>query len=261
MAPPGTKAVVHEKNNNRLTWAGHGTDAWYIGPSMEHYQCFKYYMPVTCRERNADTVDFFLTTTPFPPVSTDDYLQQEATGLADILRAPRSYIPSITYGSPTTNDYIHLAQILKRVTSQPTSPTTNHPVASSPRVMLLSPIETKIPMVIPTQNISEVNLNVRDKVAAEPRVQKVAPKYYKSISLRYLHPLIQNKLSLLGHLRPTKSRFTRLVRQAVHNSHPQVQSVQTISKYDTHWACPVFHPNTGNKLSLDQLLQGPNSPI
>ena len=36
MAPPGTKVVVHEKSNNRLSWAGHGTEAWYIGPSLEH---------------------------------------------------------------------------------------------------------------------------------------------------------------------------------------------------------------------------------
>ena len=28
MAPPSTKAIVHEKANNRLSWAGHGTEAW-----------------------------------------------------------------------------------------------------------------------------------------------------------------------------------------------------------------------------------------
>ena len=27
MAPPGTKVVVHEKSNNRLSWEGHGTEA------------------------------------------------------------------------------------------------------------------------------------------------------------------------------------------------------------------------------------------
>ena len=74
MAPPGTRIIVHEKSNNRLSWAGHGTKAWCIGPSMEHYLCFKCYMPVTCRKRDADTVKFFLTTIPFPRVSTDNYL-------------------------------------------------------------------------------------------------------------------------------------------------------------------------------------------
>ena len=113
MAPPGNKVVVHEKPNNRLSWAGHGTKAWYIGPSLEHYRCFKCYMSVTCRERDSDTLEFSLTTTPFPRVSTDYYLRQAATDLVDILRAPKNNIPSIPYGSPTTNAYIHIAQILK----------------------------------------------------------------------------------------------------------------------------------------------------
>ena len=260
MALPGIKTIVHEKINNILSWAGHGTEAWYIGPSMDHYRCFKCYMPITCRERDAGTVEFFPTTTPFPRVSTDYYLRQAATDLVDILQAPRFNVPSLTYGSPTNNDYTQLAQILKHATSQPMYPTNKHPLASSPRAMPLLSIETKAPMVIPPQNLSEVDLNVRDKVAEEPMVQKVAPKNNNSRLLRYLHPLIQNKLSLLERLHPTNSRLTRLVRQAVHNSHPQAQSVQTISRDDTHWACPVFHPNTGSKLSLDQLLQGPDSP-
>ena len=56
-APPGTKVVVHEKATNRKLWAGHGTEAWYIGPSLEHYRCFKCYMPTTYNEQDADTVD------------------------------------------------------------------------------------------------------------------------------------------------------------------------------------------------------------
>ena len=37
MAPPGTKVVVHDKPTTRKSWAPHGTDAWYIGPSPHHY--------------------------------------------------------------------------------------------------------------------------------------------------------------------------------------------------------------------------------
>ena len=59
MAPPGSKVLVHEKPQNRKTWSGYGTEAWYIGPSLEHYRCYKYYIPIICTERNADTVEFF----------------------------------------------------------------------------------------------------------------------------------------------------------------------------------------------------------
>ena len=37
MAPPVTKTVIHEKPDNRKSWAGHGTEAWYIGPATQHY--------------------------------------------------------------------------------------------------------------------------------------------------------------------------------------------------------------------------------
>ena len=99
------------------------------------------------------------TTAPFLRVSTDDYLRQAATDLADILRAPKTNIPTLTYGSPTTNVYIQPAKILKRATSQPNSPTSNNPGASSPRLMQLSPIETESPIVKPPQNLTKGNLN------------------------------------------------------------------------------------------------------
>ena len=38
LAPPGTQVVVHEKVNNRKTWALRGTDGWYVGPATEHYR-------------------------------------------------------------------------------------------------------------------------------------------------------------------------------------------------------------------------------
>ena len=34
LAPPGTRAIVHEKPTQRRTWAPHGVDGWYIGPAM-----------------------------------------------------------------------------------------------------------------------------------------------------------------------------------------------------------------------------------
>ena len=45
LAPPGMCGIVHEKADNQLTWAPHGTDSWYIGPSFEHYCWVKIFMP------------------------------------------------------------------------------------------------------------------------------------------------------------------------------------------------------------------------
>jgi hypothetical protein len=66
LAPPGTRVVVHEKPRQRGTWAPHGVDGWYIGPALEHYQCYKCYIPSTNSICIADTVEFFPVTVPFP---------------------------------------------------------------------------------------------------------------------------------------------------------------------------------------------------
>ena len=120
--------------------------------------------------------------------------------------------------------------------------------------MPLSPVETEAATVKPPSE-----LNIQAKITAKSRVHKVTHNN-NSKTLHHLHPLVQNKINLLNCLYPTKSCLTRLVRQAVHNSHPQAQSVQKIIDNNICRACPVFHPNTGKKQSLDQLLQGSGSP-
>jgi hypothetical protein len=46
-APPGCKAVIYKTPELRGSWASHGTDAWYVGPLLEHYQCNHYFVPDT----------------------------------------------------------------------------------------------------------------------------------------------------------------------------------------------------------------------
>ena len=56
MAPTGTKVGVCGKPGNRRTYACHGTEGWYIEPSSDYYRCFECFMPVTCKEKDADAV-------------------------------------------------------------------------------------------------------------------------------------------------------------------------------------------------------------
>jgi hypothetical protein len=37
LVPMGTKVLVHLKPDKQPSWAYHGTEGWYVGPSMEHY--------------------------------------------------------------------------------------------------------------------------------------------------------------------------------------------------------------------------------
>ena len=147
-------------------------------------------MPVTCWEQEADTVEFFLKTTPFPRVSTDDYLRQAATYLVDILRAPKNNIPSLTYGSPTANAYIHIAQILKQSTTPPTLVPSVHHDTHSPRVMQVLPIVTKEPRVVPATKHIQDKTVIQKHVAEEPRVKHKTARHH-TIPLRHRHPVVQ----------------------------------------------------------------------
>ena len=39
LAPLGTRAIIYEDSDTRALWAPHDLDAWYLGPSKDHYQC------------------------------------------------------------------------------------------------------------------------------------------------------------------------------------------------------------------------------
>jgi hypothetical protein len=47
LAPPGCKAVIYESPAARGLWGSRGTDAWYLGPSLDHYRCNHYFGPET----------------------------------------------------------------------------------------------------------------------------------------------------------------------------------------------------------------------
>jgi hypothetical protein len=61
MAPPGTRIIAHETPGRRRTWAPHGQDGWYIGPSLEHYRCYTVYITKTRSNIIVETVNFFST--------------------------------------------------------------------------------------------------------------------------------------------------------------------------------------------------------
>jgi hypothetical protein len=50
------KVVVHNKPDARATWATHGTDGFYVGPAMQHYRCWRCYMPEMRAIRITDTI-------------------------------------------------------------------------------------------------------------------------------------------------------------------------------------------------------------
>ena len=45
LAPPCTKVIVHRPPDTRSSWAYYGEQGWCIGPAMNHYRCYHYFLP------------------------------------------------------------------------------------------------------------------------------------------------------------------------------------------------------------------------
>ena len=56
IAPPGTMVMVHKKPATCETWAPHASDAWYLGPAVHHYRCYRVWVWETKAERVSDTL-------------------------------------------------------------------------------------------------------------------------------------------------------------------------------------------------------------
>ncbi len=59
LAPPGCKAVIYESPAQRGSWGSRGIDAWYVGPSLDHYRCCHYFVPVTRAYRISGSAELF----------------------------------------------------------------------------------------------------------------------------------------------------------------------------------------------------------
>ncbi len=45
LAPLGTKTLIYDDLASHASWAPHATDGFYVGPTSNHYQCLRFYIP------------------------------------------------------------------------------------------------------------------------------------------------------------------------------------------------------------------------
>jgi hypothetical protein len=145
LAPPGTKIVGHVASEGHPTFREHGKVGWYIGPSPEHYRCYKCYFSDTMTKRDVLTVDFFPEKISFPTFTTDDYLKQTAEDMLHLLQTPRttSATPTLAFGSPILNSYQQIAEILRRAV--PPAPAPVAPTLVSPPPVSAQRVPTRLP--------------------------------------------------------------------------------------------------------------------
>ena len=70
---PGCKVLSWVSPDSRSSFAAHGDEGYYLGPSFKHYRSFKIYIPGTNAYRITDTISWH----PFNPLLGDEFSSQD----------------------------------------------------------------------------------------------------------------------------------------------------------------------------------------
>jgi hypothetical protein len=87
LAPPGCKAVIYKSPDTRGLWGSRGTNAWYISPSVDHYQCNHYFVPKMRAYQISGSAELFPQHCQVPFLSTKDHLQELTNEMVSTLGA------------------------------------------------------------------------------------------------------------------------------------------------------------------------------
>jgi hypothetical protein len=259
IAPLGTRIVAHVNADTRTSFGDHGRTGWYIGPSLQHYRCWRCYLPDTRAEVDVLKVDFFPEKTPFPLFNREAYLKQTAEDMLQLL-TPTAADPSqppLEFGPPILNAYWHVADILRRAFRLPprtprlsTAPIL--PLVTTPLTPELSPTLPPVsPSVEPLQTTIPIPIPLPSPPVPLPRVP--SPKILPPAAL----PRVPK--STVTAIRRISPRHRLTPFHFDHRTHRRhlVQTVQLVN-HDPTVAGKMYDPVTGKAENIDSLLKGPN---
>ena len=137
MAPPGTNTIAHVKPSVRSSYGYHAQEAWYVGPALKHYQCYKAISKKTGAEIISDTVQFKFHNVSVPTNTPIDRLVKATNDLTQALNLKPP---------PQLQDHIEVVERLRTILTHPTkrfSPTeiikSRNRVASHPETVKIPP--------------------------------------------------------------------------------------------------------------------------
>lgn len=103
LAPASTKTIVHDRVDERASWAEHGSRGYYVGPALDHFRCYRNWMVKTNAIRVSNMVEFSPTKCGNPQLQPEDRINILMKDLVSILSNSTKSIPSITYGTELNN--------------------------------------------------------------------------------------------------------------------------------------------------------------
>ena len=155
MPPPGMKVLAHILPADRRSFDTHAIKGFSVGPAMEHYRCFKIYIPSTGGVRIADTVRWFPHGDLKMPIASKDALLQAT--LADLRSTLKSSVKNNILppeGTTSRTILLQLHDIFKNndTPNRPSPEPTAIPTAPSKDPIHVPRVAPgQVPRVVPTQ--------------------------------------------------------------------------------------------------------------
>ena len=189
MAPPGTKVVIHDKPSTRLSWGHHGTVGYYIAPVTEHYRCMTCFIPSTCSECIADTIQFFPHKIDFPAFTLNNHLLNALDKITAILhiKSFRRNNDLLQVDTSTQQALDLITKLLHHSASlPPATPTSMESVSSNKLHKPKSSTVPRVPRVESSTQVFTKTTLPQGNDAALPRVGTTVPVTVNTVH-QHLH--------------------------------------------------------------------------
>jgi hypothetical protein len=163
LTPLGTKALVYNNPGSQTSWTPHATNAFYLGPASNHYQCLRFYIPATRCFHFSDTWRLYPAHCQVPVTLQHDLSIAVA---ADLLKEFEGTVPKLS-----ANKIKHIRAVRELtaiMAGQQTDPPTVD--ARAPRVVAPCPrVETTQP---PRAATTSNNITTPDAIRQMPLIHQ-----------------------------------------------------------------------------------------
>jgi hypothetical protein len=125
--------VVHQRTTQqgRTTFADHGVIGWSVGPAMNHYRHWTFYIPKTRGTRVSDTVVFLPEKYTMPATASSDWATAAIEELTEALKNPSAADPFLDTGNKLNEA---IAALTEMSAMNQTTTSTKGSVTPSPRM-------------------------------------------------------------------------------------------------------------------------------
>ena len=267
LAPPGTKALVFEDPSVRNSWAPHAKDAWYVSPAMQHYRCFKFFVPSTRGFTTAQTAKFFPSFSTMPTLSNEEFAILTARELVETLKNMKKS-KTLKIKPAYKEKLIELAKIFNdalppkeqkslpeidyceppRVQTKPPPRVENTP---SPRVNLHNELNQPTQSYQPTSPTTVLNTPITHQRTTRNNKPAIVPEDDASVPPPPTQPRRSQRLHMRTPAYISQQAINSITRMA-DNYAPQF-TPRKLSKYQTVTYLPtcnaVVHPVTGETIT------------